>query len=113
MVQERFQSIISQLFQYVRLVRLSFVFKIIKVSSFDELVSFFPQRIIRCGGAVDDDMANIIVAQLLYLDAVDPTKVVKLKFISCSFFFTSDCVYLRWTGYCHVCELSWWISYSW
>lgn len=24
---------------------------------------------------MDDDMANIIVAQLLYLDAVDPTKV--------------------------------------
>ncbi|XP_073063292.1 LOW QUALITY PROTEIN: ATP-dependent Clp protease proteolytic subunit 5, chloroplastic-like [Primulina eburnea] len=47
MVQERFMSVISQLFQY---------------------------RIIRCGGAVDDDMANIIVAQLLYLDAVDPTK---------------------------------------
>ncbi|KAK4273287.1 hypothetical protein QN277_021717 [Acacia crassicarpa] len=47
MVMERFQSVISQLFQY---------------------------RIIRCGGAVDDDMANIIVAQLLYLDAVDPKK---------------------------------------
>ncbi|CAI9105468.1 OLC1v1004396C1 [Oldenlandia corymbosa var. corymbosa] len=47
MVAERFQSVISQLFQY---------------------------RIIRCGGAVDDDMANIIVAQLLYLDAVDPEK---------------------------------------
>ncbi|XP_068662930.1 ATP-dependent Clp protease proteolytic subunit 5, chloroplastic-like [Aristolochia californica] len=47
MVQERFQSIISQLFQH---------------------------RIIRCGGAVDDDMANIIVGQLLYLDAVDPNK---------------------------------------
>ncbi|XP_073154261.1 ATP-dependent Clp protease proteolytic subunit 5, chloroplastic [Henckelia pumila] len=47
MVQERFMSVISQLFQH---------------------------RIIRCGGAVDDDMANIIVAQLLYLDAVDPTK---------------------------------------
>ncbi|KAL9234894.1 hypothetical protein vseg_009710 [Gypsophila vaccaria] len=47
MVAERFQSVITQLFQY---------------------------RIIRCGGAVDDDMANIIVAQLLYLDAVDPTK---------------------------------------
>ncbi|PKU86314.1 ATP-dependent Clp protease proteolytic subunit 5, chloroplastic [Dendrobium catenatum] len=47
MVQERFQSVISQLFQH---------------------------RIIRCGGAVDDDMANIIVAQLLYLDAVDPAK---------------------------------------
>ncbi|XP_051141740.1 ATP-dependent Clp protease proteolytic subunit 5, chloroplastic [Andrographis paniculata] len=47
MMQERFMSVISQLFQY---------------------------RIIRCGGAVDDDMANIIVAQLLYLDAVDPNK---------------------------------------
>uniref|UniRef100_A0A5B6ZC53 ATP-dependent Clp protease proteolytic subunit n=1 Tax=Davidia involucrata TaxID=16924 RepID=A0A5B6ZC53_DAVIN len=47
MVQERFQSVISQLFQH---------------------------RIIRCGGAVDDDMANIIVAQLLYLDAIDPNK---------------------------------------
>ncbi|KAL8166342.1 hypothetical protein V2J09_007841 [Rumex salicifolius] len=47
MVQERFMSVISQLFQY---------------------------RIIRCGGAVDDDMANIIVAQLLYLDAVNPNK---------------------------------------
>jgi len=33
------------------------------------------QRIIRCGGPVEDDMANIIVAQLLYLDAIDPTKV--------------------------------------
>ncbi|XP_022728066.1 ATP-dependent Clp protease proteolytic subunit 5, chloroplastic-like isoform X3 [Durio zibethinus] len=47
MVQERFHSVISQLFQ---------------------------QRIVRCGGPVDDDMANIIVAQLLYLDAVDPHK---------------------------------------
>ncbi|KAL9250242.1 ATP-dependent Clp protease proteolytic subunit 5, chloroplastic-like protein [Drosera capensis] len=43
----RFQSTISELFQY---------------------------RIIRCGGPVDDGMANIIVAQLLYLDAIDPTK---------------------------------------
>ncbi|KAM0954486.1 putative endopeptidase Clp [Dioscorea sansibarensis] len=47
MVMERFQSVISQLFQH---------------------------RIIRCGGAVDDDMANVIVAQLLYLDAIDPNK---------------------------------------
>ncbi|CAN6301145.1 unnamed protein product [Urochloa humidicola] len=47
MVMERFQSVVSQLFQH---------------------------RIIRCGGPVEDDMANIIVAQLLYLDAIDPTK---------------------------------------
>lgn len=46
-LQERFQSVITQLFQ---------------------------NRIIRCGGAVDDDMANLIVAQLLYLDAADPNK---------------------------------------
>ncbi|XP_062211021.1 ATP-dependent Clp protease proteolytic subunit 5, chloroplastic-like [Phragmites australis] len=47
MVMERFQSVVSQLFQH---------------------------RIIRCGGPVEDDMANIIVAQLLYLDAINPTK---------------------------------------
>ena len=48
-------------------------------------VSVFAQRIIRCGGPVEDDMANIIVAQLLYLDAVDPTKVkMKKKSVSCS-----------------------------
>ncbi|GAV60591.1 CLP_protease domain-containing protein [Cephalotus follicularis] len=47
MMQERFQSVLTQLFQF---------------------------RIIRCGGPVDDDMANIIVSQLLYLDAIDPNK---------------------------------------
>ncbi|KAK0602166.1 hypothetical protein LWI29_030984 [Acer saccharum] len=47
MVHERFQSVLTQLFQY---------------------------RVIRCGGPVDDDMANILVSQLLYLDAMDPTK---------------------------------------
>lgn len=36
--------------------------------------SLFMQRIIRLGGAVDDDMANVLVAQLLYLDSVDPKK---------------------------------------
>eukprot|EP00236_Picocystis_salinarum_P006461 CAMPEP_0113925538 /NCGR_PEP_ID=MMETSP1159-20121227/3252_1 /TAXON_ID=88271 /ORGANISM="Picocystis salinarum" /LENGTH=352 /DNA_ID=CAMNT_0000925825 /DNA_START=38 /DNA_END=1093 /DNA_ORIENTATION=+ /assembly_acc=CAM_ASM_000767 len=51
MVMERFQSVISQLFQ---------------------------QRVIRVGGAVDDDMANLIVAQLLYLDSVDPKKDIVL-----------------------------------
>lgn len=34
---------------------------------------------------MEDDMANIIVAQLLYLDAIDPTKVkTKGKIVSCS-----------------------------
>ena len=30
------------------------------------------------GGAVDDDMANLIVAQLLYLDSVDQTKDITM-----------------------------------
>ncbi|KAG6524570.1 ATP-dependent Clp protease proteolytic subunit 5, chloroplastic-like [Zingiber officinale] len=46
-VQENFQSVVSQLFQH---------------------------RIVRCGGQVDDDMATVLVAHLLYLDSVDPTK---------------------------------------
>ncbi|KAA3475118.1 ATP-dependent Clp protease proteolytic subunit 3, chloroplastic [Gossypium australe] len=78
MVQERFQSVITQLFQYVQIcfgcelgfTRLSFLSYYFLVL----VVSLNVKRIIRCGGAVDDDMANIIVAQLLYLDAVDPEK---------------------------------------
>ncbi|KAK9901617.1 hypothetical protein WJX75_004964 [Coccomyxa subellipsoidea] len=46
-VVERFQQVISQLFQ---------------------------QRIVRMGGPVDDDMANLIVAQLLYLDSTSNNK---------------------------------------
>lgn len=30
------------------------------------------------GGAVDDEMANLIVAQLLYLDAVEPEKDITM-----------------------------------
>ncbi|KAL4431307.1 hypothetical protein ABPG75_006563 [Micractinium tetrahymenae] len=51
MVVERFQQVISQL---------------------------FTQRIVRLGGPVDDDMANLIVAQLLYLDSADPSRDVTL-----------------------------------
>eukprot|EP00873_Tetraselmis_striata_P029883 jgi/Tetstr1/450147/TSEL_037189.t1 len=50
-VMERFQSVISQLFQ---------------------------QRVVRLGGAVDDDMANLIIAQMLYLDSVDPKKDITM-----------------------------------
>lgn len=51
LVVERFQSVVSQLFQ---------------------------QRIVRMGGPVDDDMANLIVAQLLYLDSVDQQKDITM-----------------------------------
>jgi len=36
------------------------------------------QRIIRLGGAVDDDSCNLVVAQLLWLDAADPNKDVTI-----------------------------------
>lgn len=49
--------------------------------------NWFLKRIIRCGGPVDADMANFIVAQLLYLDAVDPNKVCFLVFPFVKFVF--------------------------
>jgi ATP-dependent Clp protease protease subunit len=36
------------------------------------------QRIVRLGGAVDDDMANLLVAQLLYLDSADNKKDITM-----------------------------------
>jgi ATP-dependent Clp protease protease subunit len=40
------------------------------VDRFQQVISsLFQQRIVRLGGPVDDDMANLVVAQLLYLDA--------------------------------------------
>ncbi|GBF93938.1 ATP-dependent Clp protease proteolytic subunit chloroplastic [Raphidocelis subcapitata] len=51
LVVERFQSVVSQLFQ---------------------------QRIVRMGGPVDDDMANLIVAQLLFLDSADQTRDITM-----------------------------------
>ena len=36
------------------------------------------QRVVRLGGAVDDDMANLLVAQLLYLDATDKKKDITM-----------------------------------
>lgn len=34
------------------------------------------QRIVRMGGPVDDDMANLIVAQLLYLDSTSKNDII-------------------------------------
>ena len=51
LVVERFQQVISQLFQ---------------------------QRIIRLGGAVEDENSNLIIASLLYMDSVDAKKDVTL-----------------------------------
>lgn len=42
------------------------------------LGNLFQERIVRLGGAVDDDMANLIVAQLLYLDSADAETDIKI-----------------------------------
>ena len=48
--------------------------------SLDEMVPLGVrvQRIVRLGGAVDDDMANLLVAQLLYLDSADQVKDITM-----------------------------------
>lgn len=51
LVVERFQQVVSQLFQ---------------------------QRIVRIGGPIEDEMANLCVAQLLYLDSANPKGDVTL-----------------------------------
>merc|ERR1712193_372510 len=38
----------------------------------------FVQRIIRLGGGIHDDMANLAVAQLLYLDSIKPDETITL-----------------------------------
>merc|ERR1711904_764392 len=38
----------------------------------------FAQRIIRLGGGIHDDMANLAVAQLLYLDSIKPDETITL-----------------------------------
>mmetsp|Transcript_6439 Transcript_6439/g.12741 ORF Transcript_6439/g.12741 Transcript_6439/m.12741 type:complete len:256 (+) Transcript_6439:48-815(+) len=49
------------------------------IERFQQVVSqLFQQRIVRMGGPVDDDMANLIVAQLLYLDSIDQKKDITL-----------------------------------
>ena len=48
----------------------------------------FQQRIVRLGGAVDDEPANLIVAQLLYLDSVSPNSDITL-YINVSLFLLS------------------------
>lgn len=43
-----------------------------------QLAHVLLQRIVRMGGPVDDDMANLIVAQLLYLDSVDQERDITM-----------------------------------
>jgi len=66
------------------------------------------QRIIRLGGAVDDDSCNLIVAQLLWLDAADPEKVIRNTNSPCR------CSWeLSNVGHHALRQLSWWLSHGW
>jgi ATP-dependent Clp protease, protease subunit len=46
--------------------------------SFDIYSRLLNERIIFLGQAVDDDIANLIVAQLLHLESEDPEKDIQL-----------------------------------
>ncbi len=46
--------------------------------SFDIFSLLLRSRIVFCGGEIEDNMANIVCAQLLYLESVDPEKDISL-----------------------------------
>ncbi len=46
--------------------------------SYDIYSSLLKDRIIFLGGAIDDNMANLIIAQLLFLEAEDPDKDIHI-----------------------------------
>jgi ATP-dependent Clp protease protease subunit len=46
--------------------------------SFDIFSSLLQERIVMLGSAVDDEVANLIVAQLLHLESEDPSKDINL-----------------------------------
>jgi ATP-dependent Clp protease protease subunit len=46
--------------------------------AFDIYSRLLKERIVFLGGAIDDDVANIVIAQLLFLEAEDPKKDITL-----------------------------------
>ena len=46
--------------------------------SYDIFSRLLRERIIFVGGEIDDDLANLVAAQLLFLEAEDPTKEINL-----------------------------------
>jgi ATP-dependent Clp protease protease subunit len=52
----------------------------LNVASMDVFSRLMMDRIIFLGAPIDDDVANIIQAQLLFLDSVDPNKDIQIYF---------------------------------
>ena len=46
--------------------------------AYDIYSRLLKDRIVFVGGAIDDDMANLVIAQLLFLEADDPEKDINL-----------------------------------
>ena len=46
--------------------------------AYDIYSRLLKERIIFVGGAIDDDVANIIIAQLLFLESQDPTRDISI-----------------------------------
>ena len=112
MVMERFQSVASQLMNQVEHETLR--------DNAPRILIFFPsQRIIRLGGAVDDDSCNLIVAQLLWLDASDAKQVscylfllsISLPLVYSTYF--SPLIFFKRTGHYDLRELPRWFCDRW
>ena len=52
----------------------------LNVASMDVFSRLMMDRIIFLGVPIDDDVANIIMAQLLFLESADPTKDIQIYF---------------------------------
>ena len=64
--------------------------------AFDIYSRLLNERIIFIGGPIDDNLANIVVAQLLFLESVDKKKDISI-YINCVFL-----QYLKFFLYCLV-----------
>ena len=53
--------------------------------AYDIYSRLLKERIIFLGSAVDDDVANVIIAQLLFLEAEDPKKDISHHLSLCRF----------------------------
>ena len=59
--------------------------------SYDIYSRLLKDRVVFLGSAIDDNVANLVIAQLLFLEAEDPDKDINLYINSC-LLYTSRCV---------------------
>ena len=62
--------------------------------AYDIYSRLLKDRIIFLGGVIDDNLANIIIAQMLFLESEDPEKDIQHLY-----------QFSGWHGYCRPCHL--------